>query len=66
MTAAELNQEHPTTREVVGWRFEQLLAAGFEIREARVVARRRDIDLHQALELIARGCPPELALSILL
>jgi hypothetical protein len=66
MTAAQLEEQQVTADQVVGWRFEQLLHAGYEPRKAKLVSRRPDIDLHQALELVQRGCSHELALSILL
>ena len=66
MTAAQLEQQELTTDEVIGWRFEQLLEAGYPRRKARLLAQRRHVDLHQAVELLERGCPAELALSILL
>lgn len=65
MTAAQLEEQQATMEEVVVWRFEQLLDAGYGPRSARILARRRDVDLHQAVELVARGCSHELALSIL-
>jgi hypothetical protein len=66
MTAAQLEQRHVTEDEVLEWRFEQLVQVGYDRRHARLLSRRRDIDLHQAVELMQRGCPHELALSILL
>jgi hypothetical protein len=51
---------------VLCWRYEQLVAAGFEPRAAARLARRRDLDLHAARSLVQRGCPPETALRILL
>jgi hypothetical protein len=66
MTAAQLEQHEATTDEVVEWRFEQLVGAGYEPRKARVLSRRREVDLHQAVELLKHGCSHELALSILL
>lgn len=66
MTAAQLEQKNETADEVLHWRFEQLVQAGYATREARLVSARVDVDLHQAVDLIARGCPNELALSILL
>ena len=65
MTAAQLEEHEATEEEVVLWRVEQLLEAGYEPSSARVLGRRRDVDLHQAVELIACGCPPGLAFSIL-
>jgi hypothetical protein len=51
---------------VLGWRYEQLAAAGYEPRDAARLARRREVDLHAARALLRRGCPPETALRILL
>jgi hypothetical protein len=49
-----------------GWRFEQLVAVGFDVSDAWLLAIDPDVDLHQALDLLASGCPPELALQILI
>ena len=65
MTAAQLEEHEATEEEVVLWRVEQLLEAGYEPGCARVLGRRRDVDLHHAVELVARGCPPRLAFLIL-
>jgi hypothetical protein len=54
------------TELVEAWRAEQLEAAGYGAREAAEVAARHDVDLHIAVGLVARGCPHELALRILL
>ena len=51
---------------IEGWRAEELERAGFEPRAAGRVAVRHDVDLHSAVDLLERGCPPELALKILL
>lgn len=48
------------------WRLEQLLAAGYAVFRAELLAARVDVDLHQAVELIRSGCPQRLALRILL
>ena len=48
------------------WRAEELLRAGFDPEAAAELAPRLDVDLHTATELVDRGCPPELALRILL
>ena len=48
------------------WRAEELLRAGFDPAAAAELAARLDVDLHSATELVDRGCPPELALQILL
>ena len=51
---------------VLGWRIEQLIAAGYDSDSAFVLALDRSIDLHDATELVRRGCPPETAFRILL
>jgi hypothetical protein len=48
------------------WRAEELMRAGFDPAAAVELASRHDVDLHRAAELIDRGCPPELAMQILL
>jgi len=50
---------------VAAWRFEQLRDAGYDVDAAEELARRSDIDLHVALELVERGCSPDLAIEIL-
>jgi hypothetical protein len=54
------------TERVERWRAEELLRAGFDPSAAVELASRLDVDLHAATDLIDRGCPPELALRILL
>ena len=48
------------------WRAEELERAGYEPGAAAKIAVRSDIDLHLAVDLLARGCPQDLALRILL
>ena len=48
------------------WRIEQLMAVGFDSDAAFVLALDRNVDLHQATELVRRGCPPETAFRILI
>ena len=48
------------------WRAEELMRAGFGTRAAGRLAARHDVDLHRAVGLHDQGCPPELALKILL
>ena len=48
------------------WRIEELERAGYGTRAAGRLAARHDIDLHHAIELLDLGCPPELAIKILL
>jgi hypothetical protein len=47
------------------WRFERLLAAGLPPELASSVSADPGYDLHALLELVDRGCPPELAPRIL-
>lgn len=52
--------------EVLAWRFEALCRTGYDLDAAAVLAANVEIDLHEAVELVERGCPPELATRILL
>ncbi len=49
---------------VVAWRAERLLRVGVDPAPAAVLARDRSVDLHALLELVDRGCPPDLAARI--
>jgi hypothetical protein len=51
---------------VLVWRFKQLCRTGFELELATTLAARVDVDLHEAIDLVERGCPPEIAGRILL
>jgi len=53
------------SRDVTAWRLEQLTQAGYEAEAALVLALDRDVDLHLAVSLLERGCPPDTALEIL-
>jgi hypothetical protein len=67
-TAADVVEENapdPAAR-VLGWRIEQLIAAGFDSDAAFMLALDRSVDLHDATELVRRGCPPQTALRILI
>ena len=46
------------------WRFNCLCRAGFSAQSADRLADDPAFDLHSLLELIDRGCPPELAVRI--
>jgi hypothetical protein len=48
------------------WRSEELERAGYSRRAADRLAARHDVDLHRAVDLVRRGCDPELAVRILL
>jgi hypothetical protein len=59
-------EQRESAEEILDWRFEQLLRVGYESRQAHVLSHRVEVDLHQAVDLVLHGCPPELALKILL
>ena len=48
------------------WRHEALERAGYDPESALVLAASHDIDLHDAVNLLNRGCSVDLALQILL
>ncbi|MFL5925754.1 MAG: hypothetical protein ACJ77E_02315 [Gaiellaceae bacterium] len=50
---------------VRNWRREQLCASGFGSALAAEVAGDERYDLHLLIELVERGCPPDLAARIL-
>jgi hypothetical protein len=63
----------PATHEIIEteldrverWRTAELMRVGFAGDDAVALAARLDVDLHEAIELVQRGCPPELAFRIL-
>ena len=66
MTTAADTEIRDEAEVVEGWRAEQLEMAGYGAQAAAKLARRYDVDLHHAIDLLASGCEPELALKILL
>ena len=67
MSAAELQVLYATEMDrIEQWRHEALERAGYEPEAAIVLAASHDIDLHDAVSLLERGCSVELALQILL
>jgi hypothetical protein len=67
MTAAEAGLVEDTEIErIEAWRAEELRRAGYDRRAAAEIAAHHDVDLHVAVDLVRRGCPQDLALSILL
>ena len=52
-------------RGIVRWRRQQLVESGFPLALAAAVAADARFDLHVLIELIERGCPPDLAVRIL-
>ena len=65
MTAAETTLD-PELELVEAWRVERLERAGYSREQAEQLATRHDIDLHSAVDMLGAGCPPEIALRILL
>ena len=66
MSAVEqVAYEETEVERVERWRAAELERAGYEPEAAFELALRFDVDLHAAVELVERGCPPELALKIL-
>lgn len=55
----------PGTDPVVLWRAGRLRDAGFGPELADALAHDCAYDLHAVLELVAQGCPPDLAARIL-
>jgi hypothetical protein len=47
------------------WRAAALVRAGYGPDDAFELASRADVDVHDAIALLERGCPPELAVLIL-
>jgi len=52
-------------RNVIHWRRDRLVEAGFNQRLAVSLAVDGRCDLHELIELVERGCPPPLAARIL-
>lgn len=48
------------------WRLEQLIRAGYNLHRAEQLAADPTVDLHEAIDLLAAGCPERTALRILL
>jgi Tfp pilus assembly PilM family ATPase len=66
MGAVEVHITATESDKVERWRAEALERAGYEPTAAAMIAMRTDVDLHLAIELIEHGCPPDIALKILL
>jgi hypothetical protein len=54
-----------TSVDVFCWRVECLEAAGYDATASLSLARRYDVDLREACDLVTAGCSQELALRIL-
>jgi hypothetical protein len=67
MPAAQQHTPELTELErIERWRADELNRVGYDADQAMALAVRHDIDLHTAAQLLERGCPPDLALQILL
>jgi hypothetical protein len=51
---------------VESWRLHVLIEAGYPLPLAEKIAAALDADLHEAVELVGRGCDPRTATEILL
>jgi len=65
MAAVETPIETELER-VERWRTEELIRVGFDPDVAALMAMEPGVDLHAAIDLIDRGCPPDVAARILL
>jgi hypothetical protein len=67
MTAAQFEDLRiDEAAEVLAWRFDALCRSGYDLDAAAVIAANVEVDLHEAVDIVTRGCPPELAARILL
>jgi len=67
MSAAELETLYASEIDrIEQWRHEELERAGYDPESALVLAASHDVDLHDAVNLLNRGCSVDLALQILL
>ena len=66
-TALIDTEEVPETENerVLRWRLQELRRAGFGFQDSVMLALSQDVDLHLATDLLARGCPVDTALRIL-
>jgi hypothetical protein len=53
------------TADVAAWRYARLRRAGFGTDLAEALSRDCELDLHALIQLLERGCPPQLAARIL-
>ena len=67
MSVTQLRElEETESARVERWRAEELERAGYDLNAAVVLAASSAVDLHLAVDLLARGCPPNTAVQILL
>jgi hypothetical protein len=61
----DVRTQHLSATDLVDWRAQQLLRHGFDRALAIRMAADAGFDLHTAIELVERGCPPHLAARII-
>ena len=66
MATVEFEQRESEEEQVICWRASALVRAGYEEGTALELALRPDVDLHRAVDLVRRGCPPSTAARILI
>jgi len=64
--ATELIDRQNERAKVESWRLHVLMEAGYPLPLAEKLAAALDADLHDAVDLVARGCDPRTATEILL
>lgn len=62
----ELIETHSERAKVESWRLHVLIEAGYPLSLAEKLAAALDADLHEAVDLVGRGCDPRTAAEILL
>ncbi len=66
MTAAQFEAlQVDEAADVLAWRFDLLCRGGFDVESAAVMASNVEVDVHDAVELVQRGCEPSTAIRIL-
>jgi hypothetical protein len=65
MPAADTDIVETEAERVERWRTSELMRVGFPGDDAVVLGARFDVDLHDAIALVQRGCPVDLAIRIL-
>lgn len=66
MSTVNVSEIEPEVERVEQWRFVSLERAGYDAESAAVLAASPEVDLHEAIALVERGCAVSLALRILL
>jgi len=66
MATVEFEHRESEEERVIEWRATALIRAGYESGAAFELALRTDVDLHRAVDLVRRGCPPATAVRVLI